>query len=90
MLDLSPGIHAMLDNRIVEVLKCNQILTVPDLLRTDSNKLKQYMNIGKIRRKLLSNAMKNEKKSQMIQNEYVHTTFFFMVENHRNDSLLVF
>ncbi|XP_031617803.1 DNA repair protein RAD51 homolog 4 [Contarinia nasturtii] len=44
MMNLSPGIHNMLNERVVELLKYKEILTVPDLLRTDSNKLKQFLN----------------------------------------------
>lgn len=47
MLKLStPSLHSMLSDRVVGALKDKNIVTVSDLLQTDSNKLKQFLNIG--------------------------------------------
>lgn len=47
MLKLSPCLHSRLTDRLIGILKNQEISTVSDFLRTDSNKLKQYLNIGK-------------------------------------------
>lgn len=47
MLELSPSVHSRLTDRLIGILKSQGISTVSDFLRTDSNKLKQYINIGK-------------------------------------------
>lgn len=46
MLKLTHNLHAMLSDRIVEVLKEKNIITVSDFLHTDSNRLTQLLNIG--------------------------------------------
>ncbi|XP_055316417.1 DNA repair protein RAD51 homolog 4-like [Sitodiplosis mosellana] len=48
MLKLCTLNHAMLSDRVVEVLKEKNIVTVSEFLHTDSNKLKQLLNIDLI------------------------------------------
>lgn len=47
MLKLTRNLHSMFSDRIVEILKERNIITVSDFLHTDSNRLKQLLNIGK-------------------------------------------
>lgn len=47
MLRLSANLHGRLNDRLIILLRDKGISTVSDFLRTDSNKLKQFVNIGR-------------------------------------------
>lgn len=47
MMKLASGIHHMLNEHAINSLKDKNIKTVSDLLHTDSNKLKQFLALGK-------------------------------------------
>lgn len=48
MQKLTPDLHHSLNDRLIDVLQQQSISTISDFLSTDSNKLKQLLNIGKM------------------------------------------
>lgn len=47
MQKLTPELHPTLNDRLINSLQHQNITTISDFLRTESNKLKQLLNIGK-------------------------------------------
>lgn len=48
MQKLTPNLHQRFNDRLINLLQQQNISTISDFLRTDSNKLKHLLNIGKM------------------------------------------